>query len=204
MNLSPKAKEAMKHIRQFLMENSRMPSTRELMRLMGYKSPLSSVMLFNELAAQGYLEKKASGAYKFMKDLIDGISATTVQVPLVGIASCGRPMLAEENIEAMISVSTALAKPGSRYFLLRADGESMNQAGIQNGDLVLFKQQPIADNGQIVVALVDDDATIKEFQRRGDVIALVPRSDKTEFRPIILDREFQIQGVFVAAIPSFD
>jgi repressor LexA len=202
--LSQKAKEAMKHIRQSLMDQGRMPSTRELMRAMGYKSPLSAVMLLNELAAQGYIEKKATGTYRFIKDLLEGNGGQTVEVPIIGWASCGRPQHAEENYEGVVRISTTIAKPGSKYFLLRAEGDSMNQANIQNGDLVLFKQQPTAENGDIVVALIDDEAMIKEFQRRGEVVALIPRSDSSKYKTVILDRNFKIQGVYVQTIPSFD
>lgn len=200
--LSVKAKEALKHIRNFIMHHGRTPSTRELMKEMKYKSPLSSMLLLNELAARGFLEKKVDGSYRLVKDLVDGESARTVNVPLVGTVPCGAPILAIENIEAMIPVSIRLAKPGFRYFLLRANGDSMNEAGINDGDLMLIKQQPTANNGQNVVALIDDEATVKEFQKRGDVVALRPRSTNPNHKPIILEYEFQIQGIVIATIPK--
>ena len=110
--LSNKAGEAIKHIRQFIMDYGRMPSTRELMKVMKYKSTLSVVLLLKELAIKGFIEKKVDGTYKFLKDLVSGESARTVLVPLVGFANCGSPMFAEENVEAMIPVSTSLAKSG--------------------------------------------------------------------------------------------
>jgi repressor LexA len=116
--------------------------------------------------------------------------------------TCGLPMLAEQNIEAWIPVSISLVRPGGKYFLLRAQGDSMNQAGIEDGDLILVKQQPIADNGQKVVALIDDEATVKEFQKRGDVVTLLPRSNNPKHKPIILEYEFQVQGIVIAAIPK--
>lgn len=201
-NLSTKAKEALRHIRNFLMQQGKMPSTRELMKEMKYKSPLSPMLLLNELAVNGFLEKKSDGTYLLLKDLHAGESARTVAVPLVGIASCGLPMLAQENIEAMIPVSTALAKPGSKYFLLRAKGDSMNEAGISDGDLMLIKQQAAANNGQYVVALIDDEATVKEYQHKGHFITLLPKSDNKKYQPIILTQDFQIQGVVVATIPK--
>src|SRR5690606_25049529 len=100
----------------------------------------------------------------------------TVQVPLVGTVTCGAPILAQENIEALIQVSTALAKPGSKYFMLKAKGDSMDAAGINDGDFILVKQQPTAENGQRVVALIDDEATVKEFRCSGNIVTLLPRS----------------------------
>lgn len=201
-NLSPKAKEALKHLRSFIMQYGRMPSTRELMKEMNYKSPLSPMLLLNELAANGFLEKKADGGYTLIKDLTEGESARTVAVPLVGTVTCGAPILAQENIEAMIPVSTRLAKPGSKYFLLCAKGDSMNKAGINDGDLILIKQQPTANNGQNVVALIDDEATVKEYQHKGQFVTLMPRSNNKNHQPIILTQDFQIQGVVVATIPK--
>lgn len=200
--LGNKATEAIKHIRQFLMDYGRMPSTRELMKVMNYKSTLSPVLLLNELASKGFLEKKADGTYKFLKDLVAGDSARTVLVPLVGFANCGSPMLAEENVEAMIPVSTSLAKPGSKYFLLRAKGDSMDKAGIQSGDLLLVRQQPTAENGEIIVALIDDEATVKEFLHKGNIVQLLPRSHNDKHQPIILSEDFRIQGVVVNTIPA--
>jgi repressor LexA len=111
-------------------------------------------------------------------------------------------MLAEENVEAEIAVSTALAKPGSKYFLLRASGDSMNQAGINSGDLLLIRQQTTAENGQRVVALINDEATVKEFEKNGDVVILRPRSSSKEHKPIVLTDNCIIQGVVQAVLPS--
>lgn len=200
--LSNKAGEAIKHIRQFIMDHGRMPSTRELMKEMKYKSTLSVVLLLNELALKGFIEKKVDGTYKFLKDLVSGESARTVLIPLVGFANCGSPMLAEENVEAMIPVSTSLAKSGYKYFLLRAKGDSMNKVGIQPGDLLLVRQQPTAENGQIVVALIDDEATVKEFLHKGNIVQLLPRSTNEKHQPIILSEDFSIQGIVVNTIPT--
>jgi repressor LexA len=201
-DLSIKAREALRHIRNWLMRYGKVPSVRDLMNEMDYKSPRSAMLLMAELEQNGFLKKKSDSTFQMIKDLATETMARTVAIPLVGSVTCGTPMLAEENVEAMIPVSTLLAKPGFKYFLLRANGDSMDKAGINNGDLILVKQQPVADNGQRVVALIDDEATVKEFQRKGDVIALVPQSNNSKHKPIILDYEFQIQGIVIATIPS--
>lgn len=201
-DISIKAKEALRHIRNTIMHQGKVPSVRELMNLMSYKSPRSAMLLLEELDEMGFLEKKKNGGYRLLKDLGESDIARTVTVPLVGTVTCGAPILAEENIEAWIPVSLSLARPGSKYFLLRAQGDSMNEAGIEDGDLILVKQQPIADNGQKIVALIDDEATVKEFQQKGEVVALLPRSSNKKHKPIILDRNFQIQGVVVTTIPN--
>src|SRR3989344_5497906 len=99
-------------------------------------------------------------------------------------------MLAEENIEGFVAVSTAIVRAGAKYFLLRASGDSMNLAGIDDGDLVLVRQQATAQNGDRVVALIDDEATIKEYRHAGNAIILQPRSSNHEHTPIILTENF--------------
>jgi repressor LexA len=125
---------------------------------------------------------------------------TTVPVPIVGHVAAGLPILAEENIEQYLSVSTRLAGPPHKYFLLRVHGDSMNRAGINDGDLALVRQQFHADSGDRVVALIDDQATVKRFRPGSDAVILEPVSSNPVHRPIVVDHEFLIQGVVVATI----
>jgi SOS regulatory protein LexA len=130
----------------------------------------------------------------------DSDSEQTVEVPVVGRAACGMPMLAEENIEQMIPVSKKIATPPYKYYMLRAKGDSMNQAGINDNDLVLVRQQSTARHGDVVVALIDDEATIKEYNTTGSAVVLKPNSTNPAHRPIILMRDFMVQGVVVTTI----
>jgi len=127
-------------------------------------------------------------------------NARTVSVPVVGSVAAGAPILAEENIERYLKVSTEIAKPGFKYFVLRVKGDSMDEAGIHDGNLVLVRQQPTAEDGEIVVALIDNDATIKDFHRERGFVHLKPRSTNKEHKPIILKEGFQIQGVVISPI----
>lgn len=192
----------MRHIRNCVMHSSKVPSMRELMSLMDYKSPRSAMLLMEELEQSGFLQKRDDGSYKLIRDFDEEHLMTTVSIPLVGIVACGAPMLAEENIQAYIPVSTTLINSGSKYFLLKAHGDSMNLAGINAGDLILVKQQPVAENGQNVVALIDDEATVKEFHRTGNFISLVPKSSNPAHQPIIVTSDLRIQGLVVAVIPK--
>ncbi len=178
-NLNNKAREALMHIRNCLMHYGRFPSVRDLMNAMHYKSPRSAMLILSDLEENGFLERKADGNFRLIKDLESGVIARTVSIPLVGSVPCGSPLLAEENTEAIIQVSVSLAKPGSKYFLLHATGDSMDKAGINDGDLLLIKQQPTAENGQKIVALIDDNATVKEYQRNGNIVTLMPRSNNS-------------------------
>ncbi len=200
-NLTYKELEAIRFIRNYLIHNGDFPTVRVLMKGMGYKSPRSGAEIIEALIQNGVLKKKKDGALIFNDVAGEKIThAQTVDVPLLGLVACGLPILAEENIDAVIPVSVDIAKPPHRYFFLRAKGNSMNLKGIQDGDLVLIKQQQSANNGDVVVALIDNDATIKEFQRNSDMIILYPRSTEKEHQPIILTRDFQIQGIVITTI----
>ena len=120
-----------------------------------------------------------------------------VKVPILGTASCGKPILAIEDKEGDIPISAKLLKKGEQYFILRASGTSMNKAKtkINGGDLVLIRQQQTADEKDVVVALIDDEATIKEFHRQDDLVILKPNSSDKSHQPIILTEDFKIQGV---------
>tara|TARA_B100001115_G_C15819980_1_gene407581 strand:- start:500 stop:1111 length:612 start_codon:yes stop_codon:yes gene_type:complete len=141
-----------------------------------------------------------AGIRKPKTETADNTTAQTVKVPLLGEVACGTPIFAEENIEAFIPVSDKLIKSSYRYFILRASGDSMDDAGINDGDLVLIRQQQIAKNGDKVVALIDDEATIKEFQNNGNMIVLKPRSKNSKHQPIVLTTDFRIQGVVETVI----
>ena len=204
--LKPNESKALRHIRNRIVHNGKIPSVRELMSVLGYKSPRSGALIIDSLIKKGFLNKRPNGELQFIKHSdADAVHhARTVDIPLVGTVACGLPMLAEENIEAMIPIAVNLAHPGSKYFLLRARGDSMDKAGINDGDLVLVRQQSNAGNGDMVVALIDDEATIKEFNRTRGSVILKPRSSNKKHQPIILTNNFQIQGVVVKAIPGFE
>lgn len=123
------------------------------------------------------------------------VESDTIEIPLIGSVSCGLPIFAEENIEAKIPISTKLVKKANDYFLLRASGDSMNKKGINSGDLLLIKQQQVAENGDLVLALIDDDATVKEFINNGNIIILKPHSTNPKHQPIILTSDFRVQGI---------
>jgi repressor LexA len=204
VKLRSKHTEALKYIRNQLMHHGRAPSVRDLMIALGYKSPRSASLIINDLIEKGFLKRRSNGTMQFVKDLEPDFShARTVKVPLVGTVACGSPIFAEENIDGMIPVSVDIARPGSKYFFLRALGDSMNEAGINEGDLVLVRQQPVAEDGDIVVALIDDEATVKELRRTKDALILKPKSSNKKHQPIILTENFQIQGVVVTAVPNF-
>ncbi|MCL5244305.1 hypothetical protein M4I21_00695 [Cellulophaga sp. 20_2_10] len=109
-------------------------------------------------------------------------------------------MFAEEHIEAQIEISAKLVKTPTDYFLLRATGDSMNKKGIDSGDLLLIKRQNTAETGDLVLALLNDEATVKEFRHNGSNLVLKPHSTNPKHQPIILTADFKVQGIVADVI----
>ena len=203
--LRPADRKALSFIRNRIVHASAAPSVRDLAAELGFSSPRSAADVIDRLIELGYLRRRDDRTLQLLRMPHDGPDRdSTVEVPLVGAAPCGSPLLAQENVDGMIPVSTTLARPGQRYFLLRAVGDSMTEVGIEDGNLVLVRQQQTAEVGDVVVALVDDEATIKELRRSEDAVALTPRSRNKVHRAIILRRDFKVQGVVVATLPALD
>lgn len=144
---------------------------------------------------------------KVFPKLIEKIKAATISLPVLGAVSCGIPKYAEENIEEYVQVPASWFGIGE-FFALRADGQSMINAGIDDGDLVIIRKQEYAEPGQIIVALIDnEDATLKRYRPIGDgqYIDLVPENDKFKVRTVDLSCEtFIIQGVAVKVLKDLE
>lgn len=188
-------------IRNQIMHTGVTPSLREVGKVVGYDSPRSVQLMLERLKKEGLISY-VGGVVKLSPRKTPTMSERTIDVPLVGSVACGLPSLAEQDVEALIPVSTRIARPGHTYFLLRAVGSSMNKSGINDGDLVLVRQQSSADDGEKVVALINDDATIKHLYHDGGLIVLKPNSTDTSYKPIVLSDEFIIQGVVAATLPA--
>lgn len=201
-HLSETDKKAYAFIRNRIIHTGEAPTLREINAVTKKSSPRSASLLIQRLIGAGLL-KKAGRSYR-LADRARSLeqSIATIEVPLVGSVACGVPILAVENIEARIPVSTALARKGANHFLLRAKGNSMNEAGINDGDIVLVRQQNSAENGDRVVVLINDEATIKSFERTADAVILRPRSTQRQHKPIVVTEDFEIQGVVVAVLPG--
>jgi repressor LexA len=199
-NLNEKDKKAFAFIRNQIIHHGESPSLRELNEVTGGKSPRSASLVFERLVKAGLLTKMGNKFSLAGNQIMNSIN--TIKVPLVGNVACGAPLLAEQNVQTYIPVSTSLAKKGNEYFFLRAKGDSMNLAGIKPEDLLLVRQQDTAENGQKVVALIDDEATVKLFEKHDDLVILKPKSTNKDHQPIILTDNCIIQGVVVAILPS--
>jgi repressor LexA len=160
------------------------PSVREIGEAVGLSSSSTVHNHLNQLERRGLIKRDPSKSrtVQLVQDAeIDEQRRNAVSVPIVGNVAAGSPILAEQNIEDHVLLSPELAKDG--YFLLRVRGDSMINAGIFDGDLVLVRPQHEATNGSIVVALVDGDATVKRFERSNGHVTLI--AENPAYEPIV-------------------
>lgn len=164
------------------------PSLRELAAELGVVGTRAIEKHIAALERKGYLKKGEGARALNLPGRPQGRS-----IPIVGAVAAGRPILAEENIEGRLTLDPSLTR-GVDNFLLKVKGDSMKNAGILNGDLVLVRPQPHAESGEIVVALLGEEATVKRLQKKGNDIALLP--ENPDFEPLMVspDAAFQLVG----------
>jgi len=125
---------------------------------------------------------------------------STVSVPLIGRVTAGQPVLAEENFEGTISVDRSLVGRTTRLFALHVHGDSMIKAGIYDGDVAIAQQQSSADHGDIIIALLGDEATVKRFYRKKKLILLKPENDMMQSIRVREGSDFKVLGKVIATL----
>lgn len=163
---SNKQEEILEYVTRFITENGYAPSVREIGAAVGLRSTASVSYHLTQLQEKGRI-----GGYGGKKRALC-VAAKPGQVPIVGLVTAGLPILAVENVDGYIPW-----EGGGDCFALRVRGDSMINAAILPGDLVIVRQQPSADDGQIVVALLEDEATVKRLCRQGGEIWLMPENE---------------------------
>jgi len=191
-------------IRNWLAHHGHPPTVEELRILLRVGSKRTVLRYLQWLEKEGELERWP-GARGMRLIRQPGRGLETVGVPLIGEIAAGTPILAQENYEAWLRLPKTAAPAGGRYFLLRVRGDSMNLAKvgkerIEDGDLLLVRQQAMADENAIIVALIDGEATVKRLSRGRGFYALKPESSNPAHRPILVEDDFQIQGVVTMVI----
>ena len=181
--LTKRQQEILDFIRAEIHRRGYPPSVREIGEAVGLSSSSTVHSHLAALEAKGFIRRDPSKPRALevldFRETDRGIDYGQVSVvPLVGQVAAGSPILAAENIEPTISLPAELA--GDNTFILRVRGESMIEAGILDGDFVVVRQQQTADNGDIVVAMIDDEATVKTFYREADRIRLQPENSTME------------------------
>lgn len=192
-DLTARQQEILALIREWIDSTGLPPTRAEIAERFGFSSPNAAEQHLKGLAKKGVLE------------LVPGTSrgirlAGGGGLPLVGRVAAGHPILAQENIERHVQIDSALFSPRADY-LLRVQGMSMKDAGILDGDLLAVHKSPEAKTGQVVVARIGDEVTVKRLEKRGRSVRLLP--ENPEFAPIVIDPardELAIEGIAVGVI----
>ncbi len=188
--LNDKEQKVLEYIKKQIKDTGYPPSVREICAALGFKSTSSAHQYIWRLAEKGYIDK---GDLKTRAIRVVG-SESTISVPIVGKVAAGEPILATENIEDYMSIGESFFSKDSLKndnFILKVQGESMIEAGINDGDYIIVSKQSTARNGQIVVAMIDGDATVKTFYKEAGYIRLQPENSTMD--PIIV-KDCQIVG----------
>lgn len=204
--LTSRQQEILHFIMEEVLQKNYPPSVREICKVMKLSSSSTVHAHLKALERKGFIKRDPTKPRAL--EILDPAFRSTSKkrarlIPLLGQVTAGIPVLAEENIEDYLLLPGEIVKEDT-VFLLRVRGESMKDAGILPGDLVIVRQQPSAENGEIVVALLSDEATVKRFYRQNKSIVLQP--ENPAFKPIIIsaNENARILGKVIGLIRTFD
>lgn len=192
--LTTRQQEVYDLIRDHISTTGMPPTRAEIASRLGFRSPNAAEEHLKALARKGVIEI-VSGASRGIRLLMEEEG-----LPLIGRVAAGEPLLAQQHIEGHYQVDPAMFKP-SADFLLRVSGMSMRDIGILDGDLLAVHKTQDVRNGQVVVARIDDEVTVKRLKKQGSVVQLLP--ENSEFQPIVVDlreQNFSIEGLAVGVI----
>lgn len=200
--LTKRQQTVLETIRNWIRERGYPPTIRELGKQLGIKSLRGVTTHLDAIAKKGFLKRESRARSISLSDLVAPFEQA-LRVPIVGRIRAGQPVLAQEQVEGHVVIDGAwIGAPGgsstSEHFALKVKGDSMINAGVLDGDFVIVRQQPAVENGDIVVALLGDEATIKRFFKEGNRIRLQP--EHPTMSPILVEpnQPFTILGKVVA------
>lgn len=190
--ISPKQQEILEYIKLQILERGFPPAVRDICEAVHLKSTSSVHSHLETLEKNGYIRRDPTKprAIEILDESFNFTRREMVNVPMVGRVAAGEPLLAEQNVENYFPIPMEFM-PNNQTFMLRVKGDSMINIGIFDGDLVLVEQRQTAHNGEVIVALVEDGATVKRFFKEEGVFRLQPENDALD--PIIV-KEVQILG----------
>ena len=199
--ISAKQKEILEFIKDQILTRGFPPSVRDICEAVHLKSTSSVHAHLETLEKNGYIRRDPTKprAIEILDDTFNLTRREVTNVPLVGRVAAGEPLLAQENIENYLPIPVEML-PNSNTFMLTVKGESMINAGILDGDYVLVEEAHTASNGDMVVALIEDGATVKTFYKEEGVIRLQPEND---FMDPIIVRDVQILGKVIGVFRFF-
>ena len=197
-NITEKQSEILEYIKAQILERGFPPAVREICEAVHLKSTSSVHSHLETLEKNGYIRRDPTKprAIEILDESFNLTRREMAQVPIIGRVAAGEPLLAEQNIEGYFPIPVERL-PNNQTFLLRVRGDSMVNVGILDGDYILVEQRPTAENGEIVVALVEDGATVKRFFKEDGHYRLQPENDAMD--PIIVD-EVTILGKMIGLL----
>ena len=200
-NISRKQQEILDYLKEEILSKGYPPTVREICEKVGLRSTSSVHSHLNTLERNGYIRRDPTKprAIEICDDSFQMVRTEMASLPIVGNVAAGQPILAQENIENYFPVPAEIV-PSGDSFALRVRGDSMINVGIFNGDLLFVNSCNTARSGEIVVALVEDEATVKTFSRRGGKIWLLPANP--DYRPID-GTNCSIMGKVVAVVRQY-
>ncbi len=194
--LKPKEQRVLDFINQTIDEKGYSPSVRDICAAMGLKSSSTAQMYVERLITKGYIVKQ-DGKSRTISRPGDVAESRKYRVPIVGQVAAGLPILASENLEGYLTYSSDHTYDPASLFCLKVKGESMIDAGILNGDYVIVEKRSYAENGEIVVALIEEEATVKRFFKENGIFRLQPENRTMD--PIYVT-DVSILGKVVASL----
>ena len=197
--------KVLKTINDFIAENGYSPTAKEIAEIL-HITQTSVFEQLERLEKKRYItrQKGAARTIGILNTVVDekpvkSESVKLVKVPVIGTIAAGAPIFADENMEGEILVDESNIGKG-RFFALRVRGDSMINAGINNGDLVIIKRQPLAENGDIIAALIDNEATLKRLSLTNDEVFLLPENEKYSPINVTCREDFKILGKMVTTV----
>ena len=201
-NLSKRQKEIYEYIKKMIRDHGYPPSVREICAAIGLSSTSTVHTHLETLEKKGYIKKGNSKnrCIEILEQNFYTMNREMIHLPIVGRVAAGEPILAEENIEDTFPMPLEYFNTNDTYFMLRIQGDSMIDAGIHNRDMIIVRKQPFAKNGDIVVALIDDSATVKTFYKEKNRYRLQPENEYYE--PIYVET-VEILGVVTGLFRTY-
>ena len=200
--ITAKQKEILEYIKVQILERGYPPAVREICEAVHLKSTSSVHSHLETLEKNGYIRRDPTKprAIEICDDSFQMVRTEMISLPVVGNVAAGQPILAEENIESYFPIPAEFIPGGDPSFILKVRGDSMINAGINNGDQIFVQSCSTARNGDMVVALIDDSATVKTFYREKGHIRLQPENDNMD--PIIVN-DCKILGKVLGVLRIF-
>lgn len=201
IKLTQRQSDVMDTIREFIDDTGFPPTRAEIATKLGFRSPNAAEEHLKALCKKGAIEMLpgASRGIRILDDPMPEVDQAA-GIPIIGKVAAGNPILAQENIDSHVQIPPSMFSPQADYFL-SVNGMSMKDVGILEGDLLAVHKTTTVRNGQIVVARINDEVTVKRFEKKGNIIRLIAENE--EFTDIVVDlesEEFAIEGLSVGVI----